>query len=87
MADKSMKQDREVKKVAEVKVKETPVAAVKTKPEKSSAASGGASTALKTCTCSHSFQNERYGNGRRIMNSMKDRKGYRCTVCAKVSST
>lgn len=40
----------------------------------------------KDCNCSHSFQDQLYGKGKRLMNSIgKSTKitGYRCTVCGK----
>lgn len=38
------------------------------------------------CTCRHSFQDERYGSGKRLHNRMegKDIIKHRCTVCANV---
>ncbi len=42
------------------------------------------------CTCSHKFQDERYGHGRRVHNETKPLTGmakqYRCTVCDRVKS-
>ena len=36
------------------------------------------------CTCKHSYQDEKYGENKRVMN--KTDKGYRCTVCGKDKS-
>lgn len=44
------------------------------------------------CTCKNAFQDERYGQGKRVHNYCKnpydkgDMKGARCTVCGKVKS-
>ena len=44
--------------------------------------------AIKTCTCKHEYQDEKYGKGKRVMNAKKVNKGdtqkYCCTVCEKV---
>ena len=42
-------------------------------------------TEVLQCTCKSEFQDELYGKGFRLMNSMgKDKTtGYRCTVCNK----
>lgn len=34
-----------------------------------------------SCTCSHEFQDKKYGKGKRVFNETT--KGYRCTVCEK----
>lgn len=43
---------------------------------------------IMTCTCDHKFQDETYGNKRRVHNLMASKKGnqtqWRCTVCATV---
>ena len=36
---------------------------------------------IKECTCSHAYQDEKYGKNQRCFN--KTLKGYRCTVCSK----
>jgi hypothetical protein len=33
------------------------------------------------CSCVHKYQDEKYGENKRVMN--KTGKGYRCTVCGK----
>lgn len=36
------------------------------------------------CTCEHAYQDEKYGNGKRIHNKAPKvdlQTGYRCTVC------
>lgn len=38
-------------------------------------------TAILTCSCVHTYQDERYGQNKRLHN--KTDKGYRCTVCGK----
>ena len=49
-----------------------------------------AASAIMYCACSHVYQDERYGHGRRVhnlctkreMNTKKSQaSGYRCTVC------
>lgn len=44
-------------------------------------------TAVKSCTCVHPYQDQRYGNGKRLMNStQKEDAGgqvFRCTVCGR----
>jgi len=37
-------------------------------------------TKIIKCTCSHSFQDKRYGKGKRVHNETA--KGWRCTVCS-----
>lgn len=36
---------------------------------------------VRKCDCVHKYQDQKYGNGRRVMN--KCNAGYRCTVCDK----
>jgi hypothetical protein len=40
-------------------------------------------TKIMACNCKHAFQNERYGIGQRVFNSMVSDNSfmYRCTVC------
>lgn len=39
---------------------------------------------IKTCTCEHKFQDEKYGRFMRIHNPRAGKNGgYRCTVCGK----
>jgi hypothetical protein len=44
---------------------------------------------IRTCTCSHDYQDAVYGKGKRVMNPIgKDAKGtsdgtHKCTVCGK----
>jgi len=42
---------------------------------------------IKKCTCKHTIQDKKYGEGRRVHNETKISKGdghmYRCTVCLK----
>ena len=42
---------------------------------------------IRTCTCKHSYQDEKHGKGKRVMNPIKSTgtQQYRCTVCKKVS--
>lgn len=37
------------------------------------------------CTCKHEYQDEKYGKGNRVANSMKSTSAtkFRCTVCGK----
>ena len=36
------------------------------------------------CTCSHDYQDKKYGKGKRIANkTTKNDNTYRCTVCGK----
>lgn len=39
--------------------------------------------AIKKCTCSHRYQDIKYGVGKRVANPLTNREGYRCTVCGK----
>jgi hypothetical protein len=42
------------------------------------------STKIMLCTCSHVFQDERYGPNMRVHNLMikeRNKRGWRCTVC------
>lgn len=43
---------------------------------------------IKSCTCKHPFQDEKYGLGKRVHNKLttvRDRpQEYKCTVCGKV---
>ena len=42
---------------------------------------------IKPCTCSHEYQDKRYGPGNRVMNpgtTNKKPRLYTCTVCGKV---
>lgn len=44
------------------------------------------SVKVKKCTCTHEYQDKKYGNKMRVMNS-QDGKGigkYKCTVCDKI---
>lgn len=47
------------------------------------------STAIRKCTCGNDYQDIRYGDGMRVMNStnktIEDFVVYRCTVCEKES--
>ena len=41
-------------------------------------------TAVKSCTCKHEYQDEKYGPGKRLMNMKASATGpqqYTCTVC------
>jgi hypothetical protein len=38
---------------------------------------------IKSCTCSHGYQDKKYGPGLRVMNLSVDGKKYTCTVCGK----
>ena len=35
------------------------------------------------CSCSHAYQDKKYGIGRRVHNPTKN--GYKCTVCGKAT--
>ena len=37
---------------------------------------------IKKCVCKHAYQDEKYGQGNRVVNELKT-SGYRCTVCGK----
>jgi hypothetical protein len=41
-------------------------------------------TKVVVCNCKHAYQDEKYGENKRVMN--KTGKGYRCTVCGKDKS-
>jgi hypothetical protein len=41
-------------------------------------------TIIARCSCTHAFQDKRYGSGLRLMNLTSNGKG-RCTVCSKVN--
>jgi hypothetical protein len=41
-------------------------------------------TKILSCNCKHEYQDKKYGQGKRVHNEMKDKKGYRCTVCGDV---
>ena len=41
-------------------------------------------TKIKRCSCKHTYQDERYGKGKRVHNSMSalnSSGSWRCTVC------
>lgn len=38
---------------------------------------------IVNCTCKHSYQDKKYGKGKRAANKMKADDHYRCTVCRK----
>ena len=44
-------------------------------------------TTVKSCKCSHEFQDATYGKDKRVMNKTDKKQGtndvYRCTVCNK----
>lgn len=45
-------------------------------------------TVIKSCTCSHEFQDKTYGRGMRVFNSMMAKGrvvGEACTVCSRES--
>jgi len=37
------------------------------------------------CRCAHAFQDERYGNGQRVFNGMKD--AWTCSVCSTIKKS
>jgi hypothetical protein len=39
---------------------------------------------ILACECAHEYQDKKYGAGKRVHNSCKDDKDYRCTICQKV---
>lgn len=39
---------------------------------------------VASCDCSHTYQDEKYGKGQRVMNGC--RGGYSCTICSKKKS-
>ena len=40
--------------------------------------------AIKKCTCSHAYQDQKYGSKMRVANQMaKETPTWRCTVCGK----
>lgn len=41
---------------------------------------------IRSCDCKHSYQDKKYGAGRRVHNEMKDTSKCRCTVCGTVRS-
>jgi len=45
-------------------------------------------TRILRCTCSHVFQDRKYGKGKRLHNiKVGNTKGYACTVCSNVKFT
>ena len=42
--------------------------------------------ATKKCTCKHAYQDQRYGEGKRVHNELAHGKGYRCTVCTNIQN-
>ena len=40
------------------------------------------STNIKHCTCKHTYQDKKYGKGRRVHTWSKKTESYRCTVCS-----
>ena len=36
---------------------------------------------IKRCTCKHAYQDEKYGQGKRVFNTLQKVGMYRCTVC------
>lgn len=44
-------------------------------------------TRIITCTCSHDFQDKRYGDKKRVGNQLASKtpgtRSYRCTVCGR----
>ncbi len=47
-------------------------------------------TNILTCTCTHAFQNDRYGPFQRVHNyapksNAGSKKAWRCTVCGKIN--
>lgn len=56
------------------------------KVEKVEKVASTVNTRVKRCTCSHDFQDRRYGKGKRLFNKTTGRGnsiGWRCTVCGK----
>lgn len=44
-------------------------------------------TKIKSCVCSHAYQNSQYGEGKRVMNKKAgEKKLYTCTVCLREHS-
>jgi len=43
-------------------------------------------TEVKKCSCRSEYQDQKYGQGMRVHNTVKVKSGteYRCTVCGKV---
>jgi len=43
---------------------------------------------IKTCTCEHKYQDEKYGKGNRVHNYSsklnQGKGGYRCTICKSI---
>jgi len=42
-------------------------------------------TRVMACRCAHAFQDERYGNGQRVFNGMKD--AWTCSVCSTIKKS
>lgn len=38
---------------------------------------------ILSCSCVNRYQDKKYGHGRRVHTTLKDNKGFRCTVCGK----
>lgn len=53
------------------------------KGTKQPSTSSGPGSVIKRCTCTHAFQDERYGTGMRVANrtAKSNPTTYRCTVC------
>ncbi len=43
--------------------------------------------AIKKCSCTHEYQDERYGKGKRVCNYSDKNDNWRCTVCGQVIGT
>lgn len=43
----------------------------------------GNNTKILPCTCTHAYQDKKYGRGNRVHNKIKTGAGWRCTVCGK----
>jgi len=43
-------------------------------------------TKIIFCTCKHDYQDEKYGEQKRIHNFVEKISGWRCTVCENVKS-
>ena len=41
-------------------------------------------TKIKTCTCTHKFQDKIYGKNKRVHNLMTKDYSYKCTVCQSI---
>jgi hypothetical protein len=75
---------RRVRRNASSRQKEKGKKMAKSKKETFDIENVGATVRVKTCSCLHGYQDERYGRFKRLHNVTKEGK-WRCTVCSKIN--